>query len=66
MNIKNSIAVLLLLFSAQVFSQSLSVNFDVLEDYYRREQLLGNISADHSFVSYPLFPGEAFNIDDLL
>jgi len=45
-------------------AQSLSTGTPVLEDYYRREQLLGNISPNFSFVSYPLFPKEAFNQKD--
>lgn len=51
-------------YSLQCYSQSLPTKTFALEDYYRREQLLGNLSLDHSFVSYPLFPKEAFNIDD--
>lgn len=42
-------------------AQSLSTGYPILEDYYRREQLLGNISPNFSFVSYPLFPVEAFH-----
>lgn len=64
MNYKSYICILLFLFTGQAYSQSLSTNFDALEDYYRREQLLGNISLDHSFVSYPLFPSNAFDVND--
>lgn len=64
MNIKSYITALLLLVSGQLIAQSLSTSFDHLEDYYRREQLLGNISSDHSFVSYPLFPANAFSVKD--
>lgn len=64
MKFKNYLSIILLLISGQVFSQSLSVNFDNLEDYYRREQLLGNVALDHSFVAYPLFPVDAFNVSD--
>ncbi len=53
-----------LIVTEQVGAQALSSNFDQLEDYYRREQLLGNIEADYSFVSYPLFPVEAFGVKD--
>ncbi|WP_319502278.1 capsule assembly Wzi family protein [uncultured Draconibacterium sp.] len=55
---------LILVVTEQVGAQALSSNFDQLEDYYRREQLLGNIEADYSFVSYPLFPVEAFGVRD--
>lgn len=64
MKFKNYITLILIILSGQVFAQSLSTNFDILEDYYRREQLLGNISLDHSFVSYPLFPADAFEVKD--
>lgn len=64
MHIKSYTTALLLFLSGQLMAQSLSTGFDNLEDYYRREQLLGNISADYSFVSYPLFPTEAFGVSD--
>ena len=64
MKFKNYLFIIILLLSVQAFSQSLSTNFDVLEDYYRREQLLGNIGTEYSFVSYPLFPVDAFGLDD--
>jgi hypothetical protein len=51
---------LLILLTIEGNAQSLSTGTLVLEDYYRRLQLLGKISTDHSFVSYPLFPVEAF------
>lgn len=41
-------------------AQSLSTGTTWLEDYYRRAQLIGIIDLNHSFVSYPLFPSEAF------
>lgn len=50
--------------SIEVYSQSLSTDFSILEDYYRREQLLGNINQNFSFVSYPLFPTKAFEVAD--
>jgi len=55
------VLLLILLIEIPVNAQSLSTGFDVLEDFYRREQLIGNIGLEHSFVSYPLFPVEAFN-----
>lgn len=46
------------------YTQALSTNFDIIKDFYRREQLIGNIGLEHSFVSYPLFPVKAFGIKD--
>lgn len=55
----------LLVFSSEgVFSQSLSVNMDFLNEYYRRQQLLGNIDPSISFTNRPLF-SEALNIDNI-
>lgn len=48
-----------------LYAQSLSTGTLLLEDYYRREQLLGNIDPNFSFVSYPLFPVEAFHRKNL-
>lgn len=46
---------LLCLFSICTYSQSLSVNQGFLNDYYRRQQLLGNIDSSISFLLRPLF-----------
>ena len=59
--ILNTVFILFLLDTFEIKAQSLSTGTTILEDYYRREQLLGNINLNHSFVSYPLFPVEAFN-----
>ncbi|WP_297095237.1 capsule assembly Wzi family protein [uncultured Draconibacterium sp.] len=46
------------------FAQSLSLNKQNLNDYYRRQQLLGNVDSTISFVSRPLF-SEALKKDDI-
>lgn len=50
--------------SEEVLSQSLSVNMDFLNEYYRRQQLLGNIDPSISFTNRPLF-SEALNIENI-
>lgn len=55
------VLVLFLIGTIESKAQSLSTGTSMIEDYYRREQLLGNINLNFSFVSYPLFPVEAFN-----
>ncbi|MDP3435978.1 MAG: capsule assembly Wzi family protein [Bacteroidales bacterium] len=47
-------------FTMELAAQSISTGTPVLEDFYRREQLMGKINPNFSFVSYPLFPEEAF------
>ncbi len=54
------IFILFLIDTVNLNAQALATGTPLLEDYYRREQLLGNISPNISFVSYPLFPLEAF------
>jgi len=46
----------------QTLAQSLPVGTPVLEDYYRRKQLLGELDSTVSFTSRPLFPTEAFKV----
>jgi hypothetical protein len=46
----------------QLMAQSLPVGTPVLEDYYRRKQLLGELDSTVSFTSRPLFPTEAFKV----
>lgn len=55
---------LMLLSSETVFSQSLSVNRMELNEYYRRQQLLGNIDSTISFTFRPLF-SEALGTGDI-
>jgi len=42
--------------SGLLFSQTIPVGSRVLEDYYRRAQLLGKVDSSLSFVSRPFFP----------
>lgn len=51
-------------FSLSSYSQSLSVNMDFLNDYYRRQQLVGNIDSSISFSFRPLFT-EALRIKNI-
>ena len=46
----------------QAQAQSLPVGTSVLEDYYRRKELLGELDSTVSFTSRPLFPTEAFKV----
>jgi len=55
----------MLLLPIELMGQALSTGTPLIEDYYRREQLLGNIDLNFSFVSYPLFPVEAFQRENL-
>lgn len=58
------ILLMLICIQTDLLSQALSTGFPVIQDFYRRQQLLGKISSEHSFVSYPLFPSNAFNVDN--
>ncbi|WP_163381925.1 capsule assembly Wzi family protein [Cyclobacterium sp. SYSU L10401] len=44
-----------------VFSQSVSLNLPVYGDYMRRQQLMGNLSGESSFMIRPLYPTEVFD-----
>lgn len=46
-------------------SQSLPVGTHVLEDYYRRQQLLGKLDSSVSFSIRPLFPSESFKVKNV-
>lgn len=52
------------LFSICAFSQSLSVNSGYLNEYYRRQQLLGNLDTSISFTNRPLF-SDALNVENI-
>lgn len=56
--------VLMLISSESVFAQSLSVNRMNLNEYYRRQQLLGNLDSTIAFTFRPLF-SEALNTDNI-
>lgn len=47
-----------------VKAQSLPVGTPALEDYYRRQQLLGKLDSSVSFTVRPLFPTAAFKVHD--
>lgn len=48
----------------QLYAQSIPVGFPVIEDYYRRAQLLGQIDSSFSFTSRPFFPVEALKLEN--
>lgn len=54
----------MLISSEGVFAQSLSVNRMNLNEYYRRQQLLGNIDSTLSFTFRPLF-SEALGVENI-
>lgn len=55
----------LLIFSSEgILSQTLSVNQNFLNEYYRRQQLLGNIDPSISFTNRPLY-SEAIGIGNI-
>lgn len=56
---------LLLLLVIPGMGQSLPVGTPVLEDYFRRAQLLGQLDSAVSFTVRPLFPVSSFNPDHL-
>jgi hypothetical protein len=45
--------------------QSLPVGTPVLEDYYRRAQLLGKVDSSVSFTSRPFFPAEVIKLNNI-
>lgn len=59
-----TILFLIILFPMPLWAQSLSVGIPVLNEVYRRDQLLGKINPEVSFTSLPLFPAEAFKVQD--
>lgn len=65
MHIKPIFLLLFLLICVEsIFAQSLSLNNQNLNDYYRRQQLLGKVDPNLSFVFRPLF-SEALEVDDI-
>ena len=46
-------------------AQSIPVGTQMLEDAYRRDQLMGKIDSSVSFCSRPIFPSEAFKIENV-
>lgn len=51
--------------AGRLFAQSLPVGTPVLEDYYRRLQLLGQIDSNISFTIRPINPAQAFKIKNI-
>ncbi|MEX2593056.1 MAG: capsule assembly Wzi family protein [Anditalea sp.] len=63
MNIKISFLIFLSLLCIKPSwsgAQSVSLNTPILEDYLRRQQLLGNLDSTHSFLIRPIYPAKAF------
>jgi len=56
--------ILPLLLPLMVKAQTVPVGMPVLAEAYRREQLLGKYDASYSFTSLPLFPIEAFKVQN--
>lgn len=57
--------IILLIFSSEgILSQTLSVNDGFLNDYYRRQQLLGNIDPSISFTNRPLY-SEVLGVENI-
>lgn len=56
---------LIILLPLVSFGQTLPVGTPVLSDFYRRQQLLGKLSPDLSFTSFPLFPREISKVQDV-
>ncbi|MHB1177066.1 MAG: capsule assembly Wzi family protein [Daejeonella sp.] len=56
--------VLLLSLFLQAMAQSIPVGMPVLEDYYRRKQLLGELDSTVSFMIRPVFPALSFDLDN--
>ncbi|MDB5288258.1 MAG: hypothetical protein JWR05_3207 [Mucilaginibacter sp.] len=61
----NIVCVLTSLTFNKVIAQSLPVGTPVLDDYYRRQQLLSKIDSNVSFTIRPLFPVAAFKVKDV-
>jgi hypothetical protein len=57
--------VILTLFTGKVSAQSLPVNTTVLEDYYRRMQLLGKVDSNESFTTRPLLSNKLLKVQNI-
>jgi len=51
--------------SGKVRAQSIPVGTPVLDDYYRRMQLLGKVDSNLSFTVRPIFPGSTSELHDV-
>ena len=56
--------VLVLLSSSRVMSQTINLNTPNLEEYLRRQQLLGNLDSIYSFMIRPISPSVAFGMEN--
>jgi len=61
---KNLFILFLLLLSGISFSQSIPVGTGILDDYYRRIQLLGKVDSSISFTARPFFPVEVMGLSN--
>ena len=52
-------------YQINIQAQSLPLGSLVLEDYYRRAQLMGEVDANISFVSRPLFSSNLINVENI-
>ncbi|MCC8423966.1 capsule assembly Wzi family protein [Mucilaginibacter sp. UR6-11] len=57
---------LIILGTRKLYAQSIPVGTPVLEDYYRREQLLGKVDSNLSFAIRPLLSKEQLNTQNIL
>ena len=55
---------LLFSLSSSLLAQTVPIGMPVLDDYLRRAQLLGKIDSASSFMIRPLYPVEAFGVQD--
>ncbi|WP_339904999.1 capsule assembly Wzi family protein [uncultured Cyclobacterium sp.] len=46
---------------SKVLAQSIGLHYPVYDDYMRRQQLLGNLSEESSFMIRPILPKQVFN-----
>ncbi|MCO5950325.1 capsule assembly Wzi family protein [Mucilaginibacter flavidus] len=62
--LKSLLKGILFLFCGSLYGQTVPVGTPVIEDMYRRQQLLGKLDSSISFTIRPLYPGAAFRLDD--
>lgn len=59
----NTVLLLILLLSGgSLLAQTVPVNLPVLQDFYRKEQLMGKVNPDISFCARPFFPKRALKV----
>lgn len=62
--IKEILTAMILFMVIPGMGQSIPVGTPVLEDYFRRSQLLGELDSTVSFTIRPVVPGSSFNLDN--